>query len=182
MTQDPGAGRMLGDRYVLVAVIGRGGMAEWWPQLSGKEAILRAALAQALAPDATLLLWYPIKSWSRPHVMQRALREAGVPGTTLDLITLPLEEKRKIKIDQNKIGYFEVASSVTRHSKLAAGAKPNLYAAFCFRGELAPDDPDILAGVPYRALNRWPENLPGFREGLVAYSEAMERLGEQLLQ
>ena len=30
MTQDPGAGRMLGDRYELVSVIGRGGMAEVW--------------------------------------------------------------------------------------------------------------------------------------------------------
>lgn len=117
------------------------------------------------------------------------LKNHGIPQTMIDQAfeegrrfhALPLEEKRKIKIDQNKIGYFEVASSVTRHSKLAAGAKPNLYAAFCFRGELAPDDPDILAGVPYRALNRWPENLPGFRESLVAYSEAMEKLGKQLL-
>ena len=30
MTQDPGQGRMLGDRYELVSVIGRGGMAEVW--------------------------------------------------------------------------------------------------------------------------------------------------------
>ena len=30
MTQDPGVGRTLGDRYELVAVIGRGGMAEVW--------------------------------------------------------------------------------------------------------------------------------------------------------
>ena len=30
MTQDPGVGRTLGERYELVAVIGRGGMAEVW--------------------------------------------------------------------------------------------------------------------------------------------------------
>ena len=30
MTQEPGAGRMLGDRYELIDVIGRGGMAEVW--------------------------------------------------------------------------------------------------------------------------------------------------------
>jgi isopenicillin N synthase-like dioxygenase len=94
---------------------------------------------------------------------------------------LPLDEKRKIKVDANKIGYFEVGSSVTKHSDLAKNAKPNLYAAFCMRRELAPDDPDILAGVPYRALNRWPENLPGFRENMVAYGEAMEALGMRML-
>ncbi len=30
MTSDPGVGRTLGDRYELVSVIGRGGMAEVW--------------------------------------------------------------------------------------------------------------------------------------------------------
>jgi isopenicillin N synthase-like dioxygenase len=92
-----------------------------------------------------------------------------------------LEEKRKLKVDKNKIGYFEVESSITRHSDLAAGAKPNLYAAYCLRRELAPDDPDILAGVPYRAVNRWPDKLPGFRENLLAYSIAVEALGKKLL-
>ena len=43
-----------------------------------------------------------------------------------------LEEKRKLKVDKNKIGYFEVESSITRHSDLAAGAKPNLYAPTVF--------------------------------------------------
>jgi 23S rRNA (adenine2030-N6)-methyltransferase len=46
------------------------------------------------APTATLVLWYPIKSWSRPHVLVRAIRDAGVPGATLELITTPLEQKR----------------------------------------------------------------------------------------
>jgi 23S rRNA (adenine2030-N6)-methyltransferase len=50
--------------------------------------------ASQAAPDATLLLWYPIKSWSRPHVLVRTLREAGVAATTLELITTPLEFKR----------------------------------------------------------------------------------------
>ncbi len=45
-------------------------------------------------PDAVQLLWYPIKSWSRPHVLQRAVREAGLPGASIDLITTPLEHKR----------------------------------------------------------------------------------------
>ena len=117
------------------------------------------------------------------------LKNHGVPQSLIDQTFAeskrfhdqPLEEKRKLKVDKNKIGYFEVESSITRHSDLAAGARPNLYAAYCLRQELAPDDPDILAGVPYRALNRWPENLPGFRENLLAYSTALEALGKKLL-
>jgi 23S rRNA (adenine2030-N6)-methyltransferase len=54
------------------------------------------ALAEAhrARPDAVLLLWYPVKSWSRPHVLQRAVREAGLPGVAVDLVTTPLEFKR----------------------------------------------------------------------------------------
>ena len=49
MTQDPGAGRMLGDRYVLVAVIGRGGMAEVW---EGRDVRLgRRVAIKILRPD-----------------------------------------------------------------------------------------------------------------------------------
>src|SRR4051812_5721210 len=66
------------------------------------------------------------------------LKNHGIPQFLIDQMfieakrfhALPLEEKRKIKIDQNKIGYFEVESTITRHSDLANGAKPNLYAAF----------------------------------------------------
>jgi isopenicillin N synthase-like dioxygenase len=129
--------------------------------------------------------------------LHRASTEVGFyyiknHGITQDLIDrtfgearrfheLPLEEKLKIKVDANKIGYFELESSITRYSGIEKDTKPNLYAAFCMRNELSPDDPDIVAGVPYRALNRWPENLPDFHENMVAYAQAMEDLGMRLL-
>ena len=43
--------------------------------------------------------------------------------------------------------------------------------AFNVGFDLAPDDPELLAGKPFRALNAWPE-LPGFRETLLAYYDA----------
>lgn len=133
-------------------------------------------LARQLYRASTEIGFYYVKNHEVPQeLVDRTFVEAK------RFHDLPLEEKRKIKIDANKIGYFEVESSVTRHSDLAKGAKPNLYAAFCMRRELAPDDPDILAGVPYRALNRWPDGLPGFRENMVAYSDAMEALGMKML-
>lgn len=50
--------------------------------------------AHRRSPDAVLLAWYPVKSWSRPHVLVRAVRDAGVPATVFDLVTTPLEHKR----------------------------------------------------------------------------------------
>jgi 23S rRNA (adenine2030-N6)-methyltransferase len=50
--------------------------------------------AYRMAPKAHLLLWYPIKSLTRPEAMLRCLRASGVPATALELITTPLELKR----------------------------------------------------------------------------------------
>lgn len=51
--------------------------------------------AHRRAPSARVILWYPIKSLTRPNAMLTKLREAGVPGTALELVTTPLELKRK---------------------------------------------------------------------------------------
>ena len=49
MTQDPGVGRTLGDRYELVAVIGRGGMAEVWEATDTR--LGRRVAIKILRPD-----------------------------------------------------------------------------------------------------------------------------------
>jgi len=45
-------------------------------------------------PGARLLLWYPIKSMTRPEALLRRLRAAALPTVALELITTPLELKR----------------------------------------------------------------------------------------
>ena len=117
------------------------------------------------------------------------IRNHGVPkAVTAELFrqstrfhAQPAEEKAKLRVNANKIGYIEMATSFTRHSVLSAGRLPNLNASFVMRRELRPDDPDLLAGKPFTGLNQWPDNLPGFREGCVAYLTAMESLGRSLL-
>lgn len=48
------------------------------------------AAAQA-APDARLVLWYPVKSLTRPNAMLARLAAAGVAATAAELVTTPLE-------------------------------------------------------------------------------------------
>ncbi len=45
--------------------------------------------------------------------------------------------------------------------------------------ELAADDPELLAGKPFRSLNAWP-GVPGFRETLLSYYDACAALGARL--
>ncbi len=56
-----------------------------------------AALIEAWrkCPQLQFLLWYPIKSYTRVSAMQKRLHEAGLSFTNIDLITMPLEERRK---------------------------------------------------------------------------------------
>jgi len=54
------------------------------------------ALAQALCASARAcaVLWYPVKSLTRPNAMVARLEAAGVSGTIAELITTPLGHRR----------------------------------------------------------------------------------------
>ena len=53
---------------------------------------------------------------------------------------------------------------------------PDLKEAFNIGLDLEPDDPELLAGKPFRALNAWPA-APGFRTTMLAYFDACAALG-----
>ncbi|HJQ84128.1 MAG TPA: 23S rRNA (adenine(2030)-N(6))-methyltransferase RlmJ [Candidatus Binatia bacterium] len=46
------------------------------------------------AARACFLLWYPVKSLTRPNAMISRLHAGGVPGTVVELVTTPLEQRR----------------------------------------------------------------------------------------
>ena len=54
------------------------------------------ALARAVAASrrASFLLWYPVKSLTRPNAMIARLERDQIPGTILELVTTPLEHQR----------------------------------------------------------------------------------------
>ncbi|MEM0935949.1 MAG: 2-oxoglutarate and iron-dependent oxygenase domain-containing protein [Pseudomonadota bacterium] len=51
--------------------------------------------------------------------------------------------------------------------------------AFNIGLDLSPEDPRILAGEPFRGINLWPD-LPGFRDVMLRYFEAVLNLGRCL--
>jgi isopenicillin N synthase-like dioxygenase len=59
---------------------------------------------------------------------------------------------------------------------------PDLMEAFKFQRELPADDPDILAGDRIQQPNKWPNELPGWRETLLAYFQAVDALAANLLR
>jgi isopenicillin N synthase-like dioxygenase len=45
--------------------------------------------------------------------------------------------------------------------------------------DVAPDDPELMAGKPFRSLNAWPD-LSSFRQTLLVYYDACAALGALL--
>jgi 23S rRNA (adenine2030-N6)-methyltransferase len=51
--------------------------------------------AAKAAPRATVMLWYPVKSLTRPNAMIARIEAAGVHATLVELITTPLTHQRQ---------------------------------------------------------------------------------------
>jgi len=94
---------------------------------------------------------------------------------------LPLETKLKLPQDANNIGYLPMNASIQRHSTVHKATLPNQNASFFISHDRAPDHPDVVANKPYRGANQWPDDLPGFRETVMSYFNALDQLGNNLL-
>ena len=94
----------------------------------------------------------------------------------------PLDEKLRIKLDKHNVGYLPMMGDTLRTSVVANVTKPNMSEAFFMARDLAADHPDVVSGRRFRSANQWPESLPGFREPLVEYCDALERLVQRLVR
>ncbi len=93
----------------------------------------------------------------------------------------PPEKKIAIALDRNVTGYLPMKGDTLRTSTVQTVTRPNLNEALFIARDLPDDHPDVLAGRRFRSANRWPADLPGFRETIVCYADAMERLVRRLV-
>jgi isopenicillin N synthase-like dioxygenase len=109
------------------------------------------------------------------HGLSPGLREA-VFKLSADFFALPDSEKRKILYSAatGNRGYVPMRGEALDPSRPA-----DLKEAFNIGLDLAADDPEILAGAPFRALNLWPA-LPGFRETMLQYFNEAWAIGRLL--
>jgi isopenicillin N synthase-like dioxygenase len=66
-------------------------------------------------------------------------------------------------------------------SEVNANDKPDLNEAFFVKRERPPDHPLRRSGRRFVGANQWPEALPGFRDTVLAYTDALDALGRRLL-
>lgn len=94
----PGCDVRVGDGWAgLRAAEVRGAWVVVDPPYVAKDEWVKAtdAVAWAHAAGASVLLWYPTKSWSRPNLLHQRLRAAKVPFVAIDLVVTPVELERR---------------------------------------------------------------------------------------
>jgi len=83
----------------------------------------------------------------------------------------PLKEKLAFSGPGGNRGFIKLGDEV-----LDPGKPADVKEAFNIGLELSPDDPDLIAKKPFRALNVWPD-IPGFRSTMVGYFDRMWHVG-----
>jgi len=128
------------------------------PYLSGQSAA-RERLAKQLCHALENIGFYFIKG----HGVPQSLIDAAFAATAR-FHAQPLDRKMKLRRNRDNVGYLPMS----RSDDPEAVIKPNVNEAFFLKRDLPADHPDVVAGKRFRGANRWPDDLPGFRETVVA--------------
>jgi isopenicillin N synthase-like dioxygenase len=113
----------------------------------------------------------------------------GVPPPVVDAAftasrefhAMPLEEKLRLKLNENNIGYLAVNQSRQRHSTVHKATRPNYNESFFISHDRGADHPAVVAGVPLRGRNQWPAGHDRMRAAMLDYFETLRGLGERML-
>jgi isopenicillin N synthase-like dioxygenase len=93
----------------------------------------------------------------------------------------PMEAKLAIKVDEHNTGYMPIPDTAPKNAQ-AQNKKPSQNEAYFLRRERDADDPDALSGRRFHAPNKWPADLPGFREQTLRYMTTLETLCRKLVK
>ncbi|PPR61648.1 MAG: 2-oxoglutarate-dependent ethylene/succinate-forming enzyme [Alphaproteobacteria bacterium MarineAlpha4_Bin2] len=130
--------------------------------------------------------------------LNRALEEVGFliivnHGVPRDLIentfveakrfhNQPMAAKRALLMNEHNNGYMAEGRYNVRTSRVSERkVKPDANEALFIKRERSADDPLMLAERRFAGPNRWPEDLPGFREAILEYTEAADTMARRLL-
>jgi isopenicillin N synthase-like dioxygenase len=93
----------------------------------------------------------------------------------------PMDAKMALRMNEHNNGYMSMGKYAVWTSDVNANTRPDLNEAFFIKRERDPDDPLRRSGRRFVGPNLWPDDLPGFREAVLAYTDAVDDLARRLL-
>jgi isopenicillin N synthase-like dioxygenase len=94
---------------------------------------------------------------------------------------LPLDDKLALRLNENNIGYLPVNASVQGASTVHKATRPNQNESFFISHDRGPGHPEVMAGIPLRGLNQWPQSLLDIRQPMTAYFTALGAMCDKML-
>ena len=94
----------------------------------------------------------------------------------------PMDRKLALRMNEHNNGYMTMGRYAVWTSDVNANDQPDLNEAFFCKRERAADDPLGQSGRRFVGPNQWPGALPGFRERVLEYIEAMDALSARVLR
>jgi isopenicillin N synthase-like dioxygenase len=144
------------------------------PYLAGEPGALERTAAE-LGAASEELGFYFIGNHAIPQALiDRVFAEAE------RFHSLPLERKMDVKCLEKVVGYLPLGGQ-TQRLIYKGGKHPDRSASYYIKDEYAADHPYRLAGKSWVFDNRWPADLPGFRETCLEYFAAMSDLVRKML-
>jgi isopenicillin N synthase-like dioxygenase len=114
------------------------------------------------------------------HGVERRLVEDAYAALAR-FFALPIDEKLGYKFGASSVGYIAPKSTVYITSKINQNTKQDLNETLALALERPADHPYVRDGVRFTGPNPWPDGLPGFREAIVTFQEAIRNLGQMMV-
>jgi isopenicillin N synthase-like dioxygenase len=148
---------------------------DFGPFLSG-DAAARKAVALKIGEACRNIGFFYLTGHGVPAAMPAAVfREAK------RFFALPAEQKQKIAIEKSAChrGYFALGGENLDPAKQreAGDFKEGLKIG----RDLSPEHPLVKAGTPLHGPNQWPGDLPGWKETMQGYYDALVKLGREIM-
>lgn len=145
------------------------------PYMAGEDGSLEALAAALRHAQEDVGFFYIVNHGVPKHLI------TGAYGALRRFFAMPTEEKLKLRVTAQSVGFVPAKSTVYVTSTVNANTKPDLNEVVLYTRERGPGHP--RHGERFHGPNPWPDEtvLPGFRDTMLAYYDAAEALGRSLL-
>jgi isopenicillin N synthase-like dioxygenase len=145
------------------------------PVFGGEDGALAAAVAQVRQACEGVGFFY-----MAGHGVAQAIVDAAFEASR-EFHAMPLEDKMRLRINENNIGYLPVNQSMQRASTVHRNTRPNYNDSFFISHDRGANHPDVVAGKPLRGRNQWPEGHERMRAAMLRYFKSLEAVAERML-
>ena len=148
---------------------------DFGPCFAGAPGALEAAAAELRAALETIGFFVMVNHGVASLLIERTFDEAR------RFHDRPADRKLALRMNEHNNGYMTLGRYAVWTSDVNANDQPDLNEAFFCKRERRADDPLLRSGRRFVGPNRWPDDLPGFRQRVLAYTDAMDALSGRVL-